>query len=620
MTSAGSQEASSVTLSYFSPRELLQNLASEPTCTPQHHTTSATVCLPDSGVMQISDAQAEAIRRGLTLSSVRAERFLREAEQGEVPRPIRPPLCANYIPVSYCSPQYLTRKASSVADALHVTSLVIDFALSCTSTVCPQCNSEIPLFKSPSALLNCITERHSGHAVSLSLIGRSEVIDPWAANRGFQTIPFTDTLTSVTVDSFVCSPESMRGPSDLLSRILSSNTVALKCAQEEKTSFLSLSGACLTCCAILPPLSRASLSTAFRSNMRALPQELLVRSQAGLSVTDLIHTPLDTLWKDTCAESIISEQLRQDLSSLQLGSHTLATTLSSLLSRDRALLSVLSLVHSPTHPERVKVIDLPDRIVGPHHSAAIASILQRSSVHAPSLIIGDPYAAPLPKHSHSADAATEPAAIRIPLTPHLTKSSGLVAHALGLSEPLAKLFATSHEARVAGLTPKSFQLGLTSRSSGLVCARCSGHAFIIDSDPTYPITDTHLCPTCNGSRFAPPASHIHFRGLTLSRIFNETLTNILPIVKALPKTGHAVTLVEALGLTHLSIGMPLALLEPNEQRLVLLSQSILRSTASTPLTIIVEDCGVGFSIEQHRKLRELVETKVLPRHATVALC
>jgi excinuclease ABC subunit A len=150
-----------------------------------------------------------------------------------------------------------------------------------------------------------------------------------------------------------------------------------------------------------------------------------------------------------------------------------------------------------------------------------------------------------------------------------------------------------------------------------VCQRCNGYAFILDDDPRYPVVDAQICPYCNGSRFIPPVSGIHFRGLTLGQLYNDTISNLLPILKALPKTRDTIALCEALGLLHLALGTPLALLEQNEQRLVLLAQAILRSTATKPVTIMLEDSDVGFTAEQYNKLETLVETKALMRHAVV---
>lgn len=596
MPSAGSQEASSVTLSFLSLRHLLQE-------------KTVTVSLPQTGVVHIPTTESEAWRRGLTLASARSEHFLAEIKRGNIPPPVRPALCSAYIPTAYSSPEFLTRTISTVADALYLTPLLVDFVLSSTETVCPSCKETLPLFTSPAALLEEVTTRHSGKSVTVELLGRPDTLEAWAINRGFLLTPVGDGLLSVVVDSCVCSPETVGRITDLLSKILATDRVALRCKQGETTSLLSLGGACSQCCTILPRFSRADVAAALCSEAHELPDTLSARIQSGISVQDIRHLPLATLFKDTPFSALIPKQLREDLSLLKLGAIALADKLSTLSNREQALLSVLFLAHNPSESTRVKVLDLPDRILGPEYSWALEQILKRCSTHSCWILLGEPCAPRFDASSPQTKDSATPSAVNIPLTPRLRKNSGLVAHALGLSEPLAKLFATSHEARIAGLASRAFNIGISARSSGSVCQRCNGYGFILDDDPSYPVVDAHICPHCSALRFIPPVSAIHFRGLTLGQIYNDTIGNLLPILKALPRARDTVALCEALGLLHTSLGMPLALLEHNEQRLVLVAQAILRSSATKPVRVILEDGGAGFTAEQHRNVQQLLAGK-----------
>lgn len=487
----------------------------------------------------------------------------------------------------------------------------------------------LPLFASPKALLEEIVTHHSGHSVSIALLGRAETVESWAINRGFTSIPSDNHLTEVAIDSFMCSPDTVHSKADLLAGVLSTDGVALRCKRGDITSLYGLSGACLQCRAILPQISRATATAALRSNLDTIPHALRARSERGISVNELVSAPLGGLSRIFHSRAIsgldenhrstdlISATLKDDIVALKLERRTLRDKLIDLPNRDRALLSTLSLVYDDVSSERIKILDLPERILGTECGEGLESILRRSSTTAPFIVLGEPSAPPLPPLALAAHSDTSPSTVYIPPTPRLKKTSGLVAHALGLSEPLAALFAASHEARIAGLNAKSFQVGLSSRGSGSVCVRCNGYGFIIDDEPGLPVVDAEVCQDCCATRFIPPVSGIRFRGLTLGQLYNGTLNSALSILRALPKARDAIALSEALGLLPLALGMPLALLEPNEQRLALLAQAILRSTATKPSTIVIEDSGTGFSAEQHRRIQQLIGTKTLLRNATV---
>jgi excinuclease ABC subunit A len=192
---------------------------------------------------------------------------------------------------------------------------------------------------------------------------------------------------------------------------------------------------------------------------------------------------------------------------------------------------------------------------------------------------------------------------------------------LGLMEPLAALFSRSQQALMLGLSSKQFLISSTLRGTGDVCSKCYGAGLVIREVAGFTLPDSAPCPLCAGTRFRAPIADITFKGRTLWQLLNGTIHEALPALRALPKKGSTLKIIEALSLADLPLGLPARLLSPDEHRLLLIVQGILRGTRSHPSLLVVEAASAGFSSQKQRALERLLtcDAPTLLPHTTVVL-
>ena len=152
---------------------------------------------------------------------------------------------------------------------------------------------------------------------------------------------------------------------------------------------------------------------------------------------------------------------------------------------------------------------------------------------------------------------------------------------LGSFELIRKLFATSPDGALAGLTPGYFSFN----SGAGRCERCWGNGF--EKVEMQFLSDLYLtCPECNGSRYTSAALEFTYQGKTISDILNLTVSEAIEFFtpgsaatvtraatkEAAQKTKILNTLrpLADLGLDYLRLGQPLNTLSGGEaQRLKL---------------------------------------------------
>ena len=161
---------------------------------------------------------------------------------------------------------------------------------------------------------------------------------------------------------------------------------------------------------------------------------------------------------------------------------------------------------------------------------------------------------------------------------------------LGAFELIRKLFATSPDGALAGLTPGYFSFN----SGAGRCERCWGNGF--EKVEMQFLSDLYLtCPDCNGSRYTTAALEFRFEDKSIADILNLTVSEAI----AFFKPGSAATLQRAatkiaatktkildiltplsdLGLGYLRLGQPLNTLSGGEAQRLKLCTILLESTS-----------------------------------------
>jgi excinuclease ABC subunit A len=191
----------------------------------------------------------------------------------------------------------------------------------------------------------------------------------------------------------------------------------------------------------------------------------------------------------------------------------------------------------------------------------------------------------------------------IPLFSIESSLSRLVAHEIGAIEPLAKLFASSQQAKMLGLSPRELAIG-QARHSASICGTCRGSGLVL-AEAGELLSGASLCPSCWGSRFSAPARDVTFKGRTLWQLLNSTIHEATPVLQALPKMSHVLELLQLFDLTHIPLGVPTSLLPRTTRRLLSAARAAISATTNRPSLVVIEEPFVGLSAKQRSRLSQV---------------
>lgn len=186
-----------------------------------------------------------------------------------------------------------------------------------------------------------------------------------------------------------------------------------------------------------------------------------------------------------------------------------------------------------------------------------------------------------PHHSHPASARVAGAehlrqAVVIDSRQLLGTPRSTVATALGLLDPLRRLFAASAEARARGFRASRFSYnnkeGRCPRCEGLGAVRIAMHL----------LPDLELpCERCRGLRYEPETLRVTYRGRHIGHTLGLSVREALGLFPDLDELRHPLRSLEEVGLGYLELGRPTPTLSGGEaQRLRLaaaLSEAAVRN-------------------------------------------
>jgi excinuclease ABC subunit A len=212
-----------------------------------------------------------------------------------------------------------------------------------------------------------------------------------------------------------------------------------------------------------------------------------------------------------------------------------------------------------------------------------------------------------------------------PFSPHLiplfsvdSNLTRLVAHDLGVNDPLAKLFASSQQAKMLGLTPRDLIIG-QARVSASICRTCRGAGLLLTEEDSV-LSGASLCTSCWGARWSSPARDITFRGKTMWQLLNSPIRETAPVLRALPKMSQILELVTLLDLVDIPLGMPTSLLSRTNRRLLSVIKATISATPSRPSLVIIEEPYVGLTEQQISGLAEVaLHSYTKPKVAWIAV-
>ena len=593
---------------------------------------------------------------GVVASGERRERFIQQIRNGEIPTPLPASDSEATFPrIRYHSLDALQNRGNTVAALLGLTTALITAARHSVWARCPSCSEHLPVFHTAGAMCDQISRNLKGKEITIELMGPSEDLSSWATPRGFTLTSVSHDQSAARLDSLRCEMEVLRALEPLLASTRHLPTTWLAVRPEIGHEEYGWNGRCARCDTTLHPFN----TTAARDYIERGSSPRLAHEGArlvdGVALADLFTSPLASVLSSQTIASALTPLQLQMIPLLSLESATLHTRTTDLSPSALASLVAVALAGDAKTREELRIFQAPAALFSAGARSEIERVANALSHHGgfiwlterpndarkplvvgpprekrqrlgcltlafPDLItreigIGELSEIAIPRslqhlrvssHIYRAMGGTNTELVtceaQAPFIPHLiplfdveSTTTRLVAHALGVMEPLAKMFAASHQARMLGLTPRDLLLGQL-RQSPSICGSCKGLGVMVARENDY--AHASLCHSCWGTRFKTPAREITFKSKTMWEILNAPLSASEDTLRALPRMKEVFELITLLSLADLPLGMPVTLLSGPQRRLLSIAHALLVSTKTRPSVIVLEEPTVGFS-ERH---------------------
>jgi predicted transcriptional regulator len=599
---------------------------------------------------------------GVAARAEQRERFIEEIRAGGIPTPLPNSDMSAICPrVRYHALEELHGRQQSVASLLELTEPLVAAAMRSRWASCPNCAQPLSLFHTAVELCDHLLSTQRGNDLRIELTGSIEEISSWAGENGFTASSPIQGRSSVRIDSLTCE----RAPLQKLEPILSSTRQLkeswLTITHGNSIEEFGWNGRCARCDLTLSPCRSSVARELIERPGTARPTHEGYRIIDGIPLAELLASPLQRALTGTMADTLFSDIQKEYLPALSLTEIPLNASTTELAPRTLASLVLIAHSRSAESKTELRLFTAPSALFSHDLLSGVKDLVERTSTTSPLVWIteAEPHSAPPPSSqvesarpvttitihtepplqikagrgvwseltipsslndrrmaaalyhhlsgSHHELIASEPVSAFtphfIPLFPAKSSHSRLIAHALGVIEPLAKMFAASHQAKMLGLTARDLLLGQL-RQSSMVCSACKGTGILINENAISAISEP--CHTCWGSRFRSPAREITFKGRTLWEILNATISASRETLRALPKMKEVVELASLLGLTELPLGMPVTLLTTQQRRLLAIAHAMLLGTATRPSLIVVEEPWVAWSMDHRTGLEAVV--------------
>ena len=654
-------------LSAFSPRKFYEAVTGAP-FDPLQATITIPDIFPDRGLTVVRASpngdNHDVWLRGCVAPSRQRSHFIQEIRQGEIPRPYQPSF-SGVAPsnVRYISVPQLFNATRSVASILGLIEPLVEAACKSRSGRCPVCKGEVRLFHSPLELAHAIADDWEGEEIQLELSAPSATIRLWSETSGFSYHEAAPLISRARIDTLSCT---RKGCERLVGLLLSTRHVEgswIVVSSESNSREYAWSGRCSSCGVTSPPPQRSALRRALESGGLDESIHELDLTIADVSLREALYRPLSQLTISPFFADLLSAQQRDYIPTLHLGDVTLAHIARSLPIQALTAIALLSSLNKYCDSTAPLVFNAPTSHLSSASRARLSElasflgetrgVVWLSDDHTPdndallepvvcggstavatlSLSIPDQHRIPISVGGCShAPAKTSDGATRlsrhivaaqseradpharwdflspvstdfIPLFPTKVPNTRLVAHQLSIVQPIAKLFASSRQAKALGIEARDLALGELRRSHG-ICSSCGGSGVTFESEGVdLPVTAP--CSSCWGIRFRAPLSEVTFGGKTFWQVLNSPLGSIKDTLRALPKMAVLIELIDELALSDIICGMPLSLLTPPEQRLLMIVGSILNASKARPRLVMLEEPFTGLSREQIVGLRRI---------------
>ena len=649
------------TVSAFSPLSFYARANGTPLASDEISEIHSLALPTASGITLVRSNEAstpQAILGALYAQTTERNGFLDSIKRGEIPPVIPSPLSAE-IPIIRLSPPLgeLHESSMLLVEFLGLVPLLAEKARENSRRSCPICGMTTIQSRFASDLGKDAISRWKDEHVVISAHASHENLAPWAETRGFTHQKIDATHSSSRLDSFQCTEEEFLRRYALLSSAMHIPESSLQIRCNDSIQNYARGGWCSTCGVPLATTSLREIKECLARNKGDALSYML----GDVTLAQALAIDIQSLVATFGMQELLPSQTFTALRSLGLDSLSLSRSLHSLSPQGLSALTLISALTTSASAPACSIIDIPLSLFSENEANKYINTAQNISGDATVLWISDnPSTTNNATHTVETHHPTKnlgvlsftgsfearfeivvDGSITIPRTHDASHkrlalaviqalqgqssplvsfhSHGqfsakfvecfspapshqrLVAHDLGAMEPLAKLYAASHQAKMLGLSPKDFLVG-QAKAGKHVCTACRGAGTIVSKSAPLSPSRVTPCSRCWGTRFRSPVKEIRFKGKTLWETLNLCIAEIAPTLKALPRMSHVLEAAELLSLSSIPLGMPVAALSNEQQRNLSILRAMLIGTTTTPVVIVLEEPFVRLSAQQQNSL------------------
>jgi hypothetical protein len=585
---------------------------------------------------------------GIYAGSLLQERFISSLLRGEIPTPLLDRRAKSLQSrILLTTPESLVTTPQTILAALGLTDSACAASLKSSKRLCSQCGAHITTYSSPSDVLNAINQDWNGQTISLCAQSSSERFSDWATTRGFSIENASNEIRSAHLDRLVCTAEALTPLGAIIHSAWRIPELRLRCTNTQGAEQVySPAGWCAACAKAPETISKAQLTSVFtlgtKRDKPQHPEELLICDPPH-TVEQLLDTPLRDLQLSPGSPFYTAKEL---FTILSIDTCTFGTSTNRLDARSLILVSIIATLLAVKNSHDQIIVDLPRNLLSASDILEVTNLLKRTSTTCGVSLLrslaprSEPLSPPslttskvsssaaitfslpcgrsstpsdftlragdllrishqdIPSHTlfydltHQLCSSQQHAEIplqivKISLFNQLDRTTRVVGQELGLIEPLTQLYAASLDARSHGLTAKDFALFGT-RSPRYVCPHCRGLGVVLDYHKQLPRPLASPCPACAGLRCKHPVSAALFRGVAFPTVLNQPIEQSYATLAALAKTKRPLEVSTSLGLNHLPLGMPVALLSLTERRKLAIASALCKGRPAKPVVVVLE--------------------------------
>jgi excinuclease ABC subunit A len=178
---------------------------------------------------------------------------------------------------------------------------------------------------------------------------------------------------------------------------------------------------------------------------------------------------------------------------------------------------------------------------------------------------------------------------------------------------IRKIFATSPEARVAGLTARDFSFNV----DGGRCPECSG-AGAIQVEMQFLSDVTLVCESCCGRRFREDVLRVRHRGRTIHDVLGMTIREAMSFFSGDVDLHERLNFLDALGLGYLTLGQAINTLSGGEAQRLKLAGKVMESRRGK-LLFLLDEPTTGLHLADVANLLDVLHGLVDEGHGVVVI-